>query len=276
MNSKIIVFEDKRIRRTWFNDEWWYVAVDIIEVLTNSKNPASYLKDMRRRDESFAQGWGQIATPLSIETQGGVQKINCVSTKGAFRLIQSVPSLKAEPFKMWLAQLGEDRINEIENPELAQDRVKEYYELKGYPKDWIDKRLRGIAIRQELTDEWKNRGIENPKDFAILTNEIHKATFEVSINEHKNIKNFPTKTKANLRDHMTDLELIFSILGERATTEITQVNDSRGFEHLNADAKKGGDIAKNARLELQKETKQKVVSQDNYFNQTNKKKVVEK
>lgn len=171
MNDKIIVFEDKRIRRTWFNDEWWYVAIDIVEVLTESKNPSGYLKDMRRRDESFSQGWGQISTPLPIETKGGIQKLNCISTKGAFRLIQSIPSKRAEPFKQWLAQLGQDRIDEIENPELAQDRVKEYYELKGYPKDWVDKRLRGIAIRQDLTNEWKNRGIEEKKDFAILTNE---------------------------------------------------------------------------------------------------------
>lgn len=260
MNNKIIVFEDKRIRRTWFNEEWWYVAVDIIEVLTNSKNPTGYLKDMRRRHESFAQGWVQIATPLPIQTSGGVQKLNCVSTKGAFRIIQSIPSLRAEPFKMWLAQLGQERIDEIENPELAQDRVKNYYELKGYPRDWIDKRLRGIAIRQDLTEEWQNRGIKYKKDFAILTNEIHKATFDVSIKEHKDIKNIPKQSKVNLRDNMTDLELIFNMLGEKATTEITQVNNSQGFNKLNKDAKEGGHIAKIARIELEKKTNKKVIS----------------
>jgi DNA-damage-inducible protein D len=179
MNQKnvLVIFEDKKIRRTWFNEEWWYCANDIIIALIESTDPSGYLKDMRRRDEGFAQGWGQIATPLLIETPGGKQALNCVSTKGAFRLIQSIPSKKAEPFKQWLAQLGHERIQEIENPELAQNRAKNYYEIKGYPKEWIDKRLRGIAIRQELTDEWKQRQVKEEKDFAILTNEISKATF---------------------------------------------------------------------------------------------------
>lgn len=263
MNSKIIVFEDKRIRRTWFNDEWWYVVIDIISILTNSKDPSGYLKDMKRRDKGFSQGWGQIATPLLIETKGGKQRISCVSTKGAFRIIQSIPSKRAEPFKMWLAQLGQERINEIENPELAQDRIKEYYEIKGYSKEWIDKRLRGIAIRQELTEEWQNRGITQKSDFAILTNEIHKATFDTSIKEHKNLKNIPEKSKINLRDHMTDLELIFTMLGEKATTEITQTKDSKGFNDLNNDARKGGEIAKVARLKLEKETGRKLISKNN-------------
>lgn len=276
MNSKIIVFEDKRIRRTWFNDEWWYVVEDIVYAITQSNDPKQYIQRLKSRDLGLFEGWVQIVHTLEVETSGGKQKMICTNTKGAFRIIQSIPSKRAEPFKQWLAQLGQERIEEIENPELAQDRVKEYYELKGYPKDWIDKRLRGIAIRQELTDEWKNRGVEKPKDFAILTNEIHKATFEVSINEHKNIKHFPQKTKANLRDHMSDLELIFSMLGERATTEITQVNDSKGFEHLNADAKKGGSIAKNARVELEKETKQKVVSSENYFDEEHEKRIEKK
>ncbi len=265
-NSKIIVFEDKKIRRVWHNEEWWYVAIDLIQILTNSEDPSGYLKDMRRRDEGFSKGWGQIATPLPIETTGGIQKLNCVSTKGAFRVIQSVPSLKAEPFKMWLAQLGQDRIEEIENPEIGQNRIKSYYELKGYPKDWIDKRLRGITIRQELTDEWKMRGIVEKKDYAILTNEVHKATFDLSIEEHKNIKEIPKKSKINLRDHMSDLELIFSMLGEKATTEITQNNKSIGFDKLKTDAVKGGNIAKIARVELEKETKNKVVSNENYLN----------
>lgn len=272
-NNKLIVFEDKRIRRTWFNEEWWYVAVDIIVILTESKNPTGYLKDMRRRDKGFDEGWGQIATPLSIETLGGMQKMNCVSTKGAFRLIQSIPSPKAEPFKQWLAQLGQERIEEIENPEIGQDRIKSYYEMKGYPKDWIDKRLRGIAIRQELTEEWKNRGVEDKKDFAILTNEISKATFGIGTEEHKEIKKIFEKSKANLRDHMTDLELIFTMLGEKATTEITKVNDSKEFDDLKKDANKGGNIASNARIALEKETGKKVVSKENYFNLDKKKKI---
>ena len=168
----LVVFQNKKIRRTWFNDEWWFVAIDIVETITESKNPSSYIKDMRRRDEGFEQGWGQIATPLLVDTAGGKQSINCVSVKGAFRLIQSIPSKNAEPFKLWLAKVGYERVQEIENPELAQKRMKELYKAKGYSDSWIEKRVRGIAIRDELTDEWKNRGVEENRDFAILTAEI--------------------------------------------------------------------------------------------------------
>ncbi|MDO8480326.1 MAG: Bro-N domain-containing protein, partial [Nanoarchaeota archaeon] len=242
----LVAFQGKDIRRTWFNDEWWFVAVDIVAALTDSKDSSGYLKDMRRRDEGFEQGWGQIATPLSIDTLGGRQQLNCVSTKGAFRLIQSIPSPKAEPFKQWLAQVGYERIQEIENPELAQNRVKDYYELKGYPKEWVDKRLRGIAIRQELTDEWKNRGISEQRDFGILTNEISKATFGKTVEEYKEFKGLQKKNQ-NLRDHMTDWQLIFNMLGEKATTDITRVRNAQGFvENKNA-AQKGGKIAHNAR-----------------------------
>ena len=149
--NKIIVFQNKKIRRTWFNDEWWFCVNDIVSILTDTVNVSDYVKKLRIRDEELNKGWGQIVTPLPIETSGGIQKLNCTSTKGAFRIIQSIPSRKAEPFKQWLAKVGYDRIQEMENPELAQDRAKEYYELKGYPEDWIDKRLRGIVVRQELT-----------------------------------------------------------------------------------------------------------------------------
>ena len=209
--NALVVFQGSRIRRTWFNEEWWFVAVDIITTLTDSKNPSGYLKDMRRRDEGFAQGWGQIATPLSIETLGGKQQMNCVSVKGAFRLIQSIPSPKAEPFKQWLAQVGYDRVQEIENPELAQKRMKEIYKAKGYSEDWIGKRVRGIAIRDELTDEWKKRDVKTEREYSILTAEISKATFGMTPSEYKKFKGLK---KENLRDHMDDLELIFNMLGE--------------------------------------------------------------
>src|SRR3989338_7014074 len=224
--NALVVFQDKRIRRKWFNDEWWFVAVDIVTALTDSKDPSGYIKDMRRRDEGFGQGWGQIATPLSIETQGGKQNINCVSTKGAFRLIQSIPSPKAEPFKLWLAQVGYERIQEIENPELAQKHMKELYSAKGYSDDWIEKRVRGIAIRDELTDEWKKRKVETEKEFAILTAEISKATFGMTPSEYQRFKGLK---KENLRDHMNDLELIFSMLGERVSAEITRKEDAQGY-----------------------------------------------
>ena len=260
--KSIVIFQNKKIKRTWFNDEWWFVAVDIIEALTDSKDPANYLKDMRRRDEGFKQGWGQIATPLLIDTVGGKQKINCVSTKGAFRLIQSIPSKKAEPFKLWLAQVGYDRIQEIENPELAQQRMKKIYEAKGYSQDWIEKRVRGIAIRDELTDEWKKRDVKTEREYAILTSEISKATFGMTPNEYKRFKGL---RRENLRDHMNDLELIFSMLGERVSTEITRKEDARGYKRVEGAARRGGRIAGNARKETEKELRRPITSNENYL-----------
>jgi DNA-damage-inducible protein D len=255
MDSKeaLVVFEEKKVRRTWNNDEWWFVLEDIVCILTDSSDPKQYIQKIKQRDESLAKGWVQIVHTLALETSGGKQKMNCVNTEGAFRIIQSIPSPKAEPFKKWLAKVGYERIQEIENPELAQERAKEFYELKGYPKDWIEKRLRGIAIRQELTDEWHERGIEEKRNYAILTNEISKATFGKSINEHRNLKALDIRNKnQNLRDHMTDLELIFTMLGEKSSTEITKSRDSRGFEECLDSSKEGGKIAGNARKELEK------------------------
>jgi len=272
-DKALVVFQGKQIRRTWFNDEWWFVVTDIIEILTDSKDPNGYLKDMRRRDEGFAEGWGQIATPLLIETKGGKQRINCVSTKGAFRLIQSIPSKKAEPFKRWLAEVGYDRVKEIENPELAQKRMKEIYKQKGYSDDWIEKRVRGIAIRDELTDEWDKRGVKTDKEFSILTAEISKATFDMTPNEYKKFKGL---NKENLRDHMNDLELIFTMLGEASTVKIARKKDAQGFvENKNA-AKKGGKVAGVARKELEKESGEKISSSENYLDLKRKKLIEEK
>ncbi|MBU8901942.1 MAG: Bro-N domain-containing protein [Victivallales bacterium] len=258
----LVVFQGKKIRRTWFNDEWWFVAVDIVEALTNSKDPSGYLKDMRRRDEGFREGWGQIATPLSMNTQGGMQKLNCVSTKGAFRIIQSIPSKKAEPFKQWLAEVGYQRVQEIENPELAQKRMRELYRAKGYSDAWIEKRVRGIAIRDELTSEWDKREIKTDKEYAILTAEISKATFGLTPSEYKKLKGLK---KENLRDHMGDLELIFSMLGEASTTRIARDKDAQGFVENKSAAKKGGAVAGTARKELEKRISGKIVSKDNYL-----------
>jgi hypothetical protein len=202
---------------------------------------------------------------------GKMRYADCVNTKNAFRLIQSIPSRKAEPFKQWLAQVGKERIDEIENPELAQDRVKEYYRLKGYPKDWIDKRLRGIAIRQDLTDEWESRGIKEQKEFAILTNEISKATFDKTVKEYKRFKCLKIKNK-NLRDHMTDWELILTMVGEKATTDITISKDSEGFKQCKHSAIEGGTIAKNTRKEIEQKTGKAIISKDNFLNLESKKK----
>ncbi|MBC8182187.1 Bro-N domain-containing protein [candidate division KSB1 bacterium] len=210
--NRLIVFQGKEIRRAWHNNEWFYSLVDIIAVLTDSLNPTDYLKKIRKRDEELGNYIGTNCPQVAMSSRSGkMRKTLAGNTKDVFRLIQSIPSKKAEPFKRWLAQVGQDRLDEIENPELAQQRMKEIYEKKGYPQDWIDKRLRGIAIRQNLTDEWQERGIVEQKEFAILTAEISRATFGMTPGEYKKHKNLPGKSKANLRDHMDDLELIFTI-----------------------------------------------------------------
>ena len=206
---------------------------------------------------------------LEVETAGGKQKIYCWNTEGAFRLIQSIPSKKAEPFKLWLAKVGYERVQEIEDPELATKRTRALYQAKGYSSDWIEKRMRGIAIREDLTDEWKQRGAKGQIEYAILTAEISKATFGITPSEYKELKQLK---RENLRDHMTDLELIFSMLGERATTEITQTNNSQGFDKLKQDANDGGKIAGDAKKALEKKTGKKVSTNENYLDAPEKKK----
>jgi len=262
MKNELAIFQGNEIRRTWYNNEWWFVIIDVIQVLTSSIDPYGYIKDMRRRDEVLSKGWGQIATPLSIQTLGGIQKMNCANTEGVFRIIQSIPSSKAEPFKLWLAKVGYERIQEIENPELAQKRMKELYRQKGYSEEWIEKRIRGILVRQELTDEWKKREINENKEFAILTDEISKAAFGKSIEEYRQFKNLK---KENLKDHMTDLELIFNMLGEKVTTEITKAKDSKGLEKSKQDAKEGGEVAGNARKDAEKRISKQIISDENYL-----------
>ena len=260
--NALVVFQGKRVRRTLHNNEWYFAVVDIVQALTDSVNPSDYLKKLKQRDESLNEGWGQIVTPLLIDTQGGPQSLNCANTEGAFRIIQSIPSKKAEPFKRWLAKVGYERVQEIENPELAQERMKELYEQKGYSKSWIDKRLRGIAVRQDLTDEWKKRGIESKQDFSILTAEISKASFGMTPSEYKKFKGL---SKENLRDHMNDLELIFTMLGEASTAEIERVYDPKTFVQHKKVSKDGGKVAKTARLKLESKTKRKVVTKENYL-----------
>ncbi len=259
--KKEIIFQDNKIRRVWHNEEWWFVVEDIVKILTNSKDIKQYIQKLKQRDESLNEGWVQIVHTLSIETTGGKQKLNCANKKGIFRIVQSIPSKKAEPFKLWLAKIGSERIDEIENPELAQNRMKELYELKGYPKDWISKRLRGIAIRQNLTDEWKERAVEEGREYTILTNEISMATFGKSVEEYKEHKNLD---KENLRDSMTDWELILTMIGEKATTDITQKDDSFGFNECKSSAKEGGEIAGKTRKDLEKSLEKSLVSRENY------------
>jgi len=268
--NKLVVFQDKHIRRIWHEEDWYFSVVDIIEVLTDSPTPRQYWGKVKEREFTKLQ-LSPIWVRLKLTASDGKKRLtDCVNTKGAFRLIQSIPAKKAEPFKQWLAQVGKERLDEIENPELAQERMKEIYEQKGYPEDWIDKRLRGIAIRQNLTDEWKKRGITEKKDFAILTAEISKATFGMTPSEYKEFKNIPAKSKINLRDNMDDLELIFTMLGERVTTEISNNEKPETFNESKKVAKRGGKVAGNARKNTEKELGRSVVSDKNFLAATKK------
>lgn len=269
--SSIKLFESEQIRTIWneADEKWYFVVVDVVRILTDSPNPTDYIKKVRKRDIILSEGWGQIVTPLPVKTAGGKQKLNCANAKGLLRIIQSIPSPKAEPFKQWLAQVGSDRLDEIENPELATQRTRELYKAKGYPDDWIEKRMRSIAIREELTEEWKNRGIKQQIEYAILTAEISQATFGLTPSEYKKIKELKNQ---NLRDHMTDLELIFSMLGEASTTEIVKTKNPKGFNENKKAAKQGGAVAGNARRELESKTGKKVVTNDNYLPEKKKNK----
>ncbi|MBU4352436.1 MAG: Bro-N domain-containing protein [Nanoarchaeota archaeon] len=271
--NKLIVFQGKNIRRIWYNDEWWFSVVDIVEILTGSPKPRQYWGKIKER-EFFQLKLSPIWVQLKLQaTDGKYYATDCANTEMALRIVQSIPSKKAEPMKKWLAKVGYERVLEIENPELAMHRAKEYYKLKGYPKEWIEKRLRSIAIRKDLTDEWSDRGIKEKMEFAILTDEINKATFDVSIKEYKQIKNLNPKFKnQNLRDHMTDLELIFNMLGEASTKEIAKAKDAKGFDENKVVAKVGGAIAGDARKQLEKNTGKKVVSKDNAKQLTKKEK----
>lgn len=264
-HKKLVIFESRKIRRTWHQKEWFYSVVDIIEALTESPTPRQYWGKLKQKEFVDLQ-LSPIWVQLKLESADGKKYLtDCVNTKNAFRLIQSIPSKKAEPFKMWLAQVGKERIDEIENPELSQERMKAIYEQKGYSKSWIDKRLRGMAIRQDLTEEWKERGIESSKDYGILTAEISKATFGMTPAEYKKFKNIPVKSKANLRDNMTDLELIFTMLGEQVTTEISQNEKPKGLPENTKVANRGGNVAGNARKETEKELGRSVVERKNYL-----------
>lgn len=257
-NKDIELFEEKEVRRTWYDDQWYFVIVDIIQILTNSVQPEGYLRDMRRRDDELSKGWGQIATLLRIQTKGGLQTLNCANLQGVFRIIQSITSPKAEPFKLWLAKVGQERIEEIQDPERAILRAKKIYEGKGYNDDWISKRMRGINIRNTLTDEWISRGAKEGFDFAMLTNEIYKGTFDMNA---KGIKDYKKLNKPdNLRDHMSELELILTMLGEATTTELSQVRDSNGLPELKNDAKDGGQIAGDTRKNIELKTGKKVIA----------------
>ena len=266
--SNIKLFEEKHVRSVYNEqDEKWYFSVqDVVQILTNSLDVKQYIKKMLTRDEQLKNNWGTICTLVEMKAADGkIRKIQAAQTEHILRLIQSIPSPKAEPFKQWLAQVGAERIAEIENPELAQARIRATYKAKGYSDAWIEKRIRGIQARDELTNEWKNRGVKEGKEYSILTAEISKATFGIIPSEYKSLKGL-TKTSENLRDHMTDLELIFTMLGEASTTEIAKNKNAQGFIENHKAAKAGGNVAGNARKELEKKSGAKIVNKQNFKN----------
>lgn len=274
--SSIKLFQSKQVRSDWNEKEqkWYFSVQDVVEILTDSSDVKQYIKKMLSRDEQLKSNWGTICTLVEMEAADGKRrKVQASDAKGLLRIIQSIPSPKAEPFKLWLAQVGSDRLDEIENPELATQRTRELYKLKGYPDDWIEKRMRSIAIREELTEEWKNRGVKEQKEYAILTAEISKATFGLTPSQYKKVKGLKSQ---NLRDHMNDLELIFSMLGEASTTAIVKTRNPKGFVENQVAAKQGGSVAGKARRDLEIKTGQKVVSSENYLPATKKNKQLNK
>lgn len=270
--NQIAIFKGKEIRKTIFQKEWWFSVIDVIEVLTDSSRPNVYWTAMKARvknEEDFQPS--TICRQLKLKASDGkMRETDCANTEGMLRIIQSIPSPKAEPMKRWLARVGYERIQEIEDPELATKRTRVLYKLKGYPEGWIEKRMRGIAIREELTDEWQNRGAREQKDYEILTAEISKATFGITPKQYKNLKGLK---RENLRDHMDDFELIFTMLGERSTTEIHRNENSKGLEKLQEDAQIGGRIAGNAKAELEKKLGRSIVSKKNFLSLKDRKKL---
>ncbi len=260
--SEIALFEQKEIRRVWQDEEWYFSVSDVVKALTDSTDPKQYIKKMRARDPELSNNWGTICTPVQmIAADGKQRKIQAANSEGLLRIIQSIPSPKAEPFKRWLAAIGAERIREIADPEIAALRAQDLYRKKGYPDDWIALRARGVATRAELTNEWKNRGIEKSSDYAILTAEISKAAFGMTPAEYKRLKGLKSE---NLRDHMSTLELLFTELSEAATTEIARNDDAQGMAK-NADAaRRGGKIAGDARENLERQTGRSVSTSDNY------------
>lgn len=265
MNNEksLVVFQGGKIRRVWNNEEWWFSVVDVVEALTDSDNPRNYWNMLKAREAENGIELYTFCVQLKLPSKDGkLYSTDCTNTEGAFRIIQSIPSPKAEPFKLWLAKVGYERVQEIENPELAQKRMKEIYRSKGYSDDWIEKRARGIAVRDELTDEWKKRGVKEGTEYSILTSEISKATFGITPSEYKDLKGLK---KENLRDHMNDLELIFTMLGEASTTRIARNKDAKGFIENKSAAHEGGSVAGVARKELEKRSNEKITSPENYL-----------
>jgi hypothetical protein len=263
-STNIAIFKGKEIRKTIHKNEWWFSVIDVIEVLTGSERPRKYWNDLKKK--LAIEGYNELSEKIGqlklVASDGKSYLTDCANTETSFRIIQSIPSPKAEPFKRWLAKVGYERVQEIDDPELATKRSRAIYKAKGYTDSWIEKRMRGIAIREDLTEEWQNRGVENEKGYAILTAEISKATFGMTPSEYKKFKGLE---RENLRDHMDDMELILSMLGEATTTKFTQVRDSNGFTELKTDARDGGAVAGRTRKDIEEKAGKKISTKENYL-----------
>ncbi len=270
-SKSIVIFEDHPVRRVWSEkDEKWYFAIpDVIQVLTDSVNPTDYIKKMRSRDAILSEGWGQIVTPLLIETKGGKQKVNCADVQGTLRIIQSIPSRKAEPFKLWLAKVGYERLQETVDPELAVIRARKNWQALGRQEKWIEQRMRGQETRNKLTDYWSGHGVTEGLEYAKLTNVIHAEWSGITVGQHKKVKGLK---RENLRDNMTEAELIFTALAELSTTQIAKAENAEGYDRNESAAKKGGSIARGARIQLEEQTGQRVVSPENFLPDSGQKK----
>ena len=260
--NAIKLFEQKQVRSVWDDttEEWYFSVVDVVAILTDSVNPTDYIKKMRQRDPELAKGWGQIVTPLAVQTAGGKQKMNCASAQGIFRIIQSIPSPKAEPFKLWIAQVAAERLNQMQDPERSIEQAMLDYRRLGYSENWINQRLKSIEIRKELTDEWKRLGLEEGTEFAILTDIIYKAWAGKTAKEYKQFKGLK---KENLRDNMTNRELVLNMLAEVSTKDISEAENPDTFAQHAQVAKRGGNVAKTAREQLEKELGHSVISPEN-------------
>jgi DNA-damage-inducible protein D len=268
----IAIFKGKSIRKTIFQKEWWFSVVDVIEILTGTERPRKYWADLKKKliNEGYSELSEKIGQLKLMANDGKYYETDCADTETMFRIIQSIPSPKVEPLKRWLAKVGYERIKEIEDPELATKRTRALYKAKGYPEDWIEKRMRGIAIREELTDEWQKRGVKTNQDYEILTAEISHATFGLIPLDYKKLKGLKNQ---NLRDHMDDFELILTMLGERTTAEIHRTKDSRGLPRLKDDARLGGEVAGTARKQIERRIGRPVVSEKNFLKSNNRKKI---
>ncbi len=257
--QEIQIFDNKKVRTVWDSEteQWYFCVTDVIEALTESKDPTGYIKKMKKRDPSLAQGWGQIVTPLSVQTAGGKQRVNCAPQQGLFRIIQSIPSPKAEPFKNWMAQVASQRLDQMQNPELSFDQAIADYKRLGYSDKWINSRIKGIEVRKELTDEWERAGVKQGQQYASLTDIITREWSGMTTRQYKQHKGLK---KESLRDNMTNLELALNMLAEASTAEISKQKNPQGYAQSAKVAKEGGSVAKAARKQLESKTGQSAIS----------------